>query len=135
MGRPRERVFIRKPDRIAAADLAHWMRANDISINQLSIALSSLHGFSNCKYRTVEGWLSEHSHCPANLQHRINFVADHGGALPRYGEAWRDEPQPAPPLARMTAIASCEHCGSVLTPAGDCTWSFCPGNDDDPPED
>jgi hypothetical protein len=134
MGRKRTRVFIKKPDRVSPDELANWMRVNDISINQLARALSSFMGWSPVKYNTVNGWLNAYRHAPAWLEHRINFIADHGGKLPHYGQRWPEEttsPTPFPAIAAPPLKpATCGQCGAPLTPDGErCTWDFCATND------
>lgn len=88
MGRPRTRVVVRKRDRIPPEELQRWMKYNGVSINQLAVALSSFLGWGAVKHDTVQGWLRNYRPAPAWLEHRINFVADHGGKLPRFNEHW-----------------------------------------------
>jgi len=135
MGRRRTNPPLQLPDRIPASELANWMRVNGISENLLALELS-------VRYRTVDGWLRGYRPAPAWLEQRINYRAVGPNAkLPRYGERWPDEPQPAPvwlppaPVATPVATTPCEHCGNPLAPGADCTWWSCPGNDDAPPED
>lgn len=83
MGRRRQNLPADLPDRIPGAELAQWMRVNDISSNLLAKELG-------VKFSTVQGWLRGYRPTPAWLERRIKYIAmgSTGHKLPFYGKRW-----------------------------------------------
>lgn len=84
MGRKRTRLPPSLPDRIQAADLAHWMKVNLISTHTLAKEL----GLS---YPTVNNWLRGWTTTPRWLEQYINRASLlPKSKLPIYGRRWED---------------------------------------------
>lgn len=85
MTRPRLHPPSSRPDRISGADLAAWLRLNDVSLHTLARELG-------VRYGTANNWIKGYSATPAWLEQRIRYYSAVSGRFPPYGE-YRTAPE------------------------------------------